>query len=117
MKKTILGIAILLPLVTVACHATPAMDLTAAHPAPHTNLPQPDLRRGGYLITTTANADESNIRKRYADYGVLVLRALGNHQYELRLQNDPGLEIMLHTAAQSNGEITAIQPNYSYPLN
>lgn len=113
MKKIIFGLAILLPLTTVNCTSTPLEN--SLHTPPIT-LSAPNQNKG-YIITTTVTADDTTIRKIYADYGVLMLRALGNHQYELRLKNDPGMDEMLHSAAHSDSGITAVQPNYSYSIN
>lgn len=113
MKKIIFGLAILLPLTTVNCTSTPLKNTVPTRATP---LSAPNKNQG-YIITTTVTADDKIIRKIYADYGVIWLRALGNHQYELRLQNDPGLDEMLHVSAHSGSGITAVQPNYSYSIN
>lgn len=68
----------------------------------------------GYIVTAK---DEAAVRRVYAKLGVAVLRSLGNGQFELQLQSDPGLAEVNNLASHSNGAITAVQPNYTYQAN
>lgn len=68
----------------------------------------------GYIVTAQ---DEASVRLVYAKQGIKMLRTIGNGQFELHLQSDPGLAELNELAAHSSGVIRAIQPNYRYQTN
>lgn len=114
MKKTLITlIAITLPLTAVACAQTPgnkAQNVVAAADSPVLKSSRSD----GYIVTAR---NEAAVRRVFAKQGVAVLRAIGNGQFELHLQNDPGLAELNGLATHSGGSITAVQPNFTYQTN
>lgn len=68
----------------------------------------------GYIVTAP---DAASVQRVYGALGIKVLRALGNSQFEMQLQQDAGVEAVSNLALHSNGAITAVQPNYSYQAN
>lgn len=68
----------------------------------------------GYIVTAQ---DEASVQRVYGALGISLLRALGNQQFEMQLQNDAGIQVVTDLAHHSNGAITAVQPNYSYQAN
>ncbi len=67
----------------------------------------------GYIVTAL-NEGEPAIRRTYAKFGIVTIKPIGNGQYELRVQSDPGLTELESLATRSNDAIQAIQPNYIY---
>lgn len=59
----------------------------------------------------------ATIRRVFAQYGVVLVSPLGNEQYELRLQTDPGLAVLNDLTVKSGGAVTSIQPNFVYRSN
>lgn len=85
-------------------------------PAPSHALPSAidnKIVSGSYIVNAAADG-ELVIRRVFAEYGVALLRSLGNGQFELRLNQDPGLEVAKNKVAGTNGAISAIQPNFVY---
>ncbi len=68
---------------------------------------------GSYIVTATGDGAAA-IRRVFAQYGVVLVNALGNEQFEMRLERDPGLDALKSLAEGSNGAVTAIQPNFVY---
>lgn len=68
---------------------------------------------GSYLVKASGDGN-AVIRRVFAQYGVALVRPLGNDQYELRLDRDPGLDVLKSLAAGSEGAVKAIQPNLVY---
>lgn len=66
---------------------------------------------GSYIVKASGDAV---IRRVFAQYGVALVRSLGNEQYELRLDQDPGLDVLKSLAAGSGGAVATIQPNLVY---
>lgn len=113
MKKNLYPlIAILLPLTTMACSqpqtkkAMPVAIVTA-QPAPAFM----GAAQQGYIVTAK---DEASIRNTYAKQVVTMLRPIGNGQFEMRLQEDPGLSVVIEMASRSGGAISAVQANQQY---
>jgi hypothetical protein len=71
---------------------------------------------GSYIVKASGDGEQV-IRRIFAQYGVTLVRPLGNEQFELRLQRDPGLSAIKGLAAGSDGAVTAIQPNFVYHAN
>lgn len=71
---------------------------------------------GSYIVKATGNGEQA-IRRVFAQYGIVSVLPLGNDQFELRLNSDPGLDTLKSTAADSNGAVTAVQPNFVYHSN
>lgn len=106
--------AIALPFSTAACTQTPATKVQTAvaanQPATRFNTAQSN----GYIVTAS---NEAAVRRVYAKQGIALLRSIGNGQFELHLQTDPGLVDLTDLAKHSDGAITAVQPNFSYQAN
>jgi hypothetical protein len=68
---------------------------------------------GSYIVNASGDGEQI-IRRVFAQYGVTLVRPLGNEQFELRLQQDPGLESLKSLAAESDGAVTTVQPNFVY---
>lgn len=96
------------------------MGACSQAPAPHVTSKEPMAFNqpvsGSYIVNAAGDGNEV-IRRVFAKYGVTLVRSLGNKQFELRLQRDPGLDVLKSVAADSGGEITAIQPNFAYHTN
>lgn len=69
-----------------------------------------------YLAKVSGDGD-AVIRRVFAQYNVVLVRALGNEQYELRLERDPGIDVLNRIVEGSKGAVTAIQPNFVYQIN
>lgn len=68
---------------------------------------------GSYIVKAAGDGAET-IHRVFASYGVMQVTPLGNEQFEIRLERDPGIEVLNGLAAGSNGAVTAIQPNFVY---
>jgi hypothetical protein len=115
MNKFLYGVAALLVLATTtACSQSaqppvaPAQVLINKAPA-ISNQTVP----GSYIVTAPGDGATA-IRRVFAQYGVVQVNPLGNNQFELRLQRDPGLDALTGLATGSNGAVNAIQPNFVY---
>ena len=65
-----------------------------------------------YIITLSEN-NESIIKNSFNQFGISLIKHLGNNMFLLKLINDPGIDaIRLQTG--NNKSIIAIQPNYKY---
>ena len=118
-----IGMAALLSLTTVAaCSETPTPTPSLASTRPTVlNKERAQGEQtvpGSYLVTAkgdgVAGDGEAAIRRVFAQYGVALVSPLGNGQFEVHLERDPGLDALKGLAAGSNGAVTAIQPNYIY---
>jgi hypothetical protein len=114
MKNALLLLAITLPLTTVACtqNSTPKETKVVAENT-HAGMFKTNQNQG-YIVTAQ---DEASVQRVYGALGISLLRALGNQQFEMHLQNDAGIQNVTDLALHSNGAITAVQPNYSYQAN
>lgn len=108
--KFISLIALILPLSTIAC-TRPHTETIALNDKPANTL---NLSQSSGYIVTSLNEGEPAIRRAYTKFGIIAIKLIGNGQYELHLQNDPGLPEMENLAIHSSGEIKTIQPNYIY---
>ena len=70
---------------------------------------------GSYIVD--APEGESAIRSLYGRYGIVLVRPLGNDQFEIQLNSDPGLEALKDATEGSKGAVKAIQPNFIYRAN
>ena len=68
---------------------------------------------GSYIVKAPGDGEQV-IRRVFAQYGVALVRPLGNEQFELRMDRDPGLKTLKNMAAGSDGAVTAVQPNFVY---
>jgi len=113
MRKDLYSVVtLLLPLSTLACtqpHAEPTAPIVMAADQPVRSFV--GAAQQGYIVTAK---DEASVRRIFAQQGVTVLRSLGNGQFELHLQNDPGLSVVTEMASRSGGIISAVQTNQSY---
>lgn len=101
---------LILPLTMIAC-TRPSTETIALNDKPANTLNQ--SQSSGYIVTSS-NEGEPAIRRAYSEFGIVTVRLIGNNQYELQLQNDPGLSELEKLATHSGGEIKAIQPNFIY---
>ncbi len=68
---------------------------------------------GSYIVKAPGDGATA-IRKHFAQYGVKQVNPIGNEQYEIRLEHDPGLDALKSSVVGSNGAVTTIQPNFVY---
>lgn len=108
--KFITPLLVILSLTAIGC-TRPHSEKLALNDKPSTTLNQPQYN--GYIVTLN-NEGEPAIRRAYSEFGIITVRLIGNNQYELQLQNDPGLPELEKLATHSSGEIKAIQPNFIY---
>lgn len=104
-------VALLALATTSACSQTPTPPVAKKEPAMF-NQTVP----GSYIVKATEGGAEV-IKRVFAQYGVALVRPLGNDQFELRLQRDPGLDALESLAAGSGGAVTSVQPNFVYHIN
>ena len=71
---------------------------------------------GSYIVTAPGDG-VSAIRRVFAPYGILLVNLLGNEQFEMRLDRDPGLDALKSLSERTGGAIKAIQPNFVYHTN
>lgn len=103
------GIAILFSVtMSVACSQVPAVPAVSKQ-----TIMLNQTVPGSYIVNAPGDG-ESVIRRVFVEYDVLIVRSLGNEQFELRLNRDPGLEALKSTVSKSDGAVTAIQPNFVY---
>ena len=101
---------------TVACsQATAPKPSVAAAPAIVIKPPVTSGQTvpGSYIVKAPGDGAAA-IRRVFAQYGVLLVNPLGNEQFEIRLERDPGLEALKGLASGSGGAVTAVQPNFVY---
>lgn len=91
--------------------ASPALTIEDKEPG----MSRQTVVPGSYIVK--APGDGAVIRRVFAQFGVLQVNSLGNEQFELRLERDPGLEVLKSLAAKSRGGVTTIQPNFIYRAN
>jgi hypothetical protein len=108
--KFITLLALLLPLSIVAC-TRPHTETLALNDKPANTFNQ--SQSSGYIVTSLSEGEPA-IRSAYTKFGIAAIKSIGNGQYELHLQNDPGLPEMEKLATHSSGGIKAIQPNFIY---
>ncbi|MDD4979423.1 MAG: hypothetical protein PHI29_12410 [Gallionella sp.] len=113
MKKNLYTlIAILLPLTTMACSQPPTQKaMPVATVTAQTAPVFMGAAQQGYIVTAK---DEASIRSTFAKQGVTMLRSIGNGQFEMHLQQDPGLSVVSEIASRSGGNISAVQANQRY---
>lgn len=99
-----------LSLTIISC-TRPHTETAALNENPATTSNQ--ARYNGYIVKSSKEG-ESAIRRIYSKFGIVTIKFIGNDQFELNLQNDPGLLEMESLANQSSGAVKAIQPNYIY---
>ncbi|HLP97228.1 MAG TPA: hypothetical protein VK149_02160 [Sideroxyarcus sp.] len=71
---------------------------------------------GSYIVRASGEGAAA-IRRVFVQYGVTAVNELGNEYFEMRLQRDPGLEVLTRLMDDSKGAIGAIQPNHVYHAN
>lgn len=112
-----IGMATLLTLTTtVACSQATAPAPTVA-PAPVVVRKAPAMYGqtvpGSYIVKAPGDGAAA-VRRVFAQYGVVLVNSIGNEQFELRLERDPGLDALKKLVEGSNGAVTAVQPNFVY---
>ena len=112
MKKFLISMVALLALATTsACSQTPTPPVAKKEPA---MLNQ--TVAGSYIVKASEDGEEV-IKRVFAQYGIALVRPLGNDQFELRLQQDPGIDALKSLAADTDGAVTSVQPNFIYHIN
>jgi hypothetical protein len=101
-------LALLVLTTTVACSQAATPSLEKMEPAMLNQTVS-----GSYIVKASGDGEQV-IRRVFAQYGVVLVRPLGNEQFELRLNRDPGLDTLKSMAAGSDGAVTAVQPNFVY---
>jgi len=71
---------------------------------------------GSYIVNVSGGGEPA-IRRIFGKYDVVLVRSLGNEQFEMQLGNDPGLDALQKTVTKSEGAIKAVQPNFVYHDN
>lgn len=115
--KSLISVAALLALTTtVACSqaATPTVATATAPTMDKKGSAMLNQTVPGSYIVKASGDGATAIRRVFAQYGVVLVSPLGNEQYELRLERDPGLDALKSLAAGSGGAVTAVQPNFVY---
>ena len=101
---------------TVACsQATAPKPSVAAAPAVVIKPPATSAQTvpGSYIVNATGDGAAA-IRRVFAQYGIVLVNSIGNEQFELRLEHDPGLDALKSLVSGSGGAVTAVQPNFIY---
>lgn len=114
--RLLLGMTTLLT-TTVACSQATAPKPTVA--TTPTIIEKPSVTSGktvpgSYIVKAPGGDGAAAIRRVFAQYGVVLVNPLGNEQFELRLERDPGLEALKGLVSGSGGAVTAVQPNFVY---
>lgn len=101
---------------TVACSQAPAPKPSVA--TTPTVIEKPSVTFGktvpGSYIVKAPGDGAAAIRRVFAQYGVVLVNPLGNEQFEIRLERDPGLEALKGLVSGSGGAVNAVQPNFVY---
>lgn len=113
--KYLFGVAVLLVLATtVACSQTVTPSVASTQTVVNKEPARFNQTVPGSYIVKASGDGTAAIRRVFAQYGVVLVNPLGNDQFELRLQRDPGLDALKSLAAGSGGAVTAVQPNFVY---
>jgi len=101
---------------TVACsQATAPKPSVAAAPTAVIKVPATSGQTvpGSYIVKAPGDGAAA-IRRVFAQYGIVLVNSIGNEQFELRLEHDPGLDALKSLVSGSGGAVTAVQPNFIY---
>ena len=110
----LISLAAVASMTVVACSQATTPSVTPT-PTISNNAPaMPNQTIPGSYIVKAPGDGAATIRRVFAQYGILLVLPLGNEQFELRLQRNPGLDALKSLAAGSNGAVTAVQPNFVY---
>jgi hypothetical protein len=111
-NKIVIGVAFMLVLtISTACSQDTARTVA------RNERPMMNQTVSGSYIASAPGAGELAVRRVFAEYGIVSVTPLGNDQYELRLNRDPGIEALSISVNNSGGLIRAIQPNFTYRIN
>jgi hypothetical protein len=85
---------------------------------PRTNTEQPGMygenrMPGEYIVSLDEGGNEALVRKLYEAYQVKNLEDLGRGRFLIKLENDPGPEVIERKGMES-AHIKSVQPNYLY---
>ncbi len=117
-KKLLFSLAALLSTTTMVGCSQTAPSAVAPKKLDVSQAPmQSDRTLPGSYIVKASGDGAASIRRVFAQYGVLLVSPLGNEQYELRLQTDPGLAVLSDLSVKSGGAVKSIQPNFVYRSN
>jgi hypothetical protein len=75
-----------------------------------------DRAPGEYLVTVQKGGDQALIRKLFASFSVKDVRSLGEGQFLLKIEKDPGPEAVKKKGEESD-RIRSVQPNFVYRLS
>jgi hypothetical protein len=117
-SNLLISMAALLSLTTVAACSQTTKQVPILADAKPTVVSKERVRGdqtvpGSYIVKASGDS-EAVIRRVFAQYGVVLVNSIGNEQFEIRLERDPGLEVLNSLVVGSNGAVTAIQPNFVY---
>lgn len=79
--------------------------------APSQAAPSQTVPDGGYIVSVSGGGAPA-IQRVFASYNIVLIRPWGNGQFEMRLQQDPGLDVVKGVAANSGGAVTAVRPTF-----
>ncbi|MCP4410773.1 MAG: hypothetical protein GY807_24135 [Gammaproteobacteria bacterium] len=100
------GIVVLVVMSVTSCAETAQ---TESNP-----LSESDNRVPGEYILVLEQGDADEIvRRLYSDYTVQSIKDLGRRRFLIKLEHDPGPDIVTKKATESN-DIKWAQPNYKY---
>ncbi|OHD70468.1 MAG: hypothetical protein A2W19_08750 [Spirochaetes bacterium RBG_16_49_21] len=71
---------------------------------------------GEYIISLAANAGEDAIQQCFSEYGLMIVKPLGNNAFLIKLTHDPGFAEIQKKCSASGGKIKSVQPNYIYRM-
>jgi hypothetical protein len=77
--------------------------------APSQAAPSQTVPDGSYIVSVSGGGAPA-IQRVFASYNIVLIRPWGNGQFEMRLQQDPGLDVVKGVAANSGGAVTAVRP-------
>ena len=70
---------------------------------------------GEYIITVTEKTDIEYLYTIFASYKVIIIKSIRENIFLIKLEKDPGIEIMRSEFIGKN-DIIDIQPNYEYSI-
>ena len=72
--------------------------------------------KGEYLVTVNEGSNDAIISQAFSDYKVTSVRHIRKNTYLLKIENDPGIDVLKEIVDKS-AFLIRIQPNYKYKIN